>query len=74
MHLKLDKLITKNGNSVTQQIYMVLIGYMILQLLEIPAIDGDKLPDKLRYLQLGLRHRCTIIHASYDFLLEALVA
>jgi len=74
MHLKLDKLITKNGNSVTQQIYMVLIGYMILQLLEIPAIDGDKLLDELRYLQLELRHRCTIIHASYDFLLEALVA
>jgi putative transposase len=61
MHLKLDKLITKNCNGVTQQIYMVLIAYMILQLLEIPAFYGHKLLDKLRYLQLELRHRCTII-------------
>ena len=52
---------------------MTLIGYMILQLMEIPAFYGSKLLDKLRYLQLELRHRCTIIHWSYDFLPEALV-
>ncbi len=33
------------------QIYMILIGYMILQLMEMPAFYGDKLLDKLRYLQ-----------------------
>ena len=32
MHLKLDKLITKSRSGVT-----ILIGYMILQLMEIPA-------------------------------------
>jgi IS4 transposase len=37
MHLKLDRLITKNINGVTIQIYMVLIAYLILQLMEIPA-------------------------------------
>jgi len=55
MHLKLDKLITKNCNGVTQQIYMVLIGYVILQLLEIPRFYGDRLLDKLRYLRLELK-------------------
>ncbi len=51
-----------------------LLGYMILQLMEIPAFYGDKLLDKLRYLQLELKQRCSIIHWSYDFLPEALVA
>ena len=37
MPLKLDRLITKNINGVTIQIYMVLIAYLILQLMEIPA-------------------------------------
>jgi hypothetical protein len=74
MHLKLDKLITKSRNGVTLQIYMTLIGYMILQLMEIPAFYGSKLLDKLRYLQLELRQRCSIIHWSYDFLPETLVS
>jgi transposase, IS4 family len=73
MHLKLDRLITKSRNGVMLQIYMVLIGYMILQLMEIPVFYGNKLLDKLRYVQLELRQRCSIIHWSYDFLPEVLV-
>jgi len=73
MHLKLDKFITKSRNGVRLQIYMILIGYMILQLMEIPVFYGNKLLDKLRYVQLELRQRCSIIHWSYDFLPEVLV-
>jgi hypothetical protein len=47
---------------------------MILQLMEIPVFYGNKLLDKLRYLQLELRQRCSVIHWRYDFLPEALVS
>ncbi|MBF2059564.1 transposase, partial [Fischerella thermalis] len=57
MHLKLDNLITKNVNGVSIQIYMVLIAYLILLLIEIPAFYGSKLLDKFRYLQLELSRR-----------------
>jgi hypothetical protein len=70
----LDRLITKSRNGVMLQIYMILIGYMILQLMEIPVFYGKQLLDKLRYLQLELRQRCSIVHWSYDFLPEALVS
>jgi putative transposase len=73
MHLKLDRLITKNLNGVTIQIYMVLIAYLILQLMEIPAFYGDRLLDKFRYLQLELSRRCSIVHWSYDLMPEALI-
>lgn len=73
MHLKLDKLITKNVNGVTMQIYMVLIAYVILELMEIPAFYGNKLLDKFRYLQLELSRRCSMVHWSFDILPEALV-
>ena len=72
MHLKLDKLITKNVNGVTIQIYRVLIAYLILQLIEIPAFYGRQLLDKFRYLQLELSRRCSIVHWSYDLLPETL--
>lgn len=52
MHLKLKHLISKNVNGVTIQIYMVLIAYLILELIEIPAFYGHRLLDKFRYLQL----------------------
>jgi putative transposase len=68
MHLKLDKLITKNVNRVTIQISMVLIASLILQLIEIPAFYGNQLLDKLRYLQLELSRRCSIVHWSFDLL------
>jgi putative transposase len=73
MHLKLDRLITKNLNGVTIQIYMVLIAYLILLLMEIPAFYGDRLLDKFRYLQLELSRRCSIVHWSYDLMPEALI-
>jgi len=73
MHLKLDKLITKNVNGVTMQIYMVLIAYLLLLLIEIPVFYGHELLDKFRYLQLELSRRCSIVHWSYDLLPETLV-
>ena len=73
MHLKLDRLITKNINGVTMQIYMVLIAYLILELMAIPAFYGHRLLDKFRYLQLELSRRCSIVHWSYDLLPEMLV-
>lgn len=73
MHLKLDKLITKNVNGVSIQIYMVLIAYLILLLIEIPAFYGSQLLDKFRYLQLELSRRCSIVHWSYDLLPETIV-
>jgi len=66
MHLKLDHLITKNLNGVVLQIYSVLIAYLILQLIEIPAFYGNKLLEKLRFIQIFLHRHCSIIHWSYD--------
>ena len=50
MHLKLDKLISKSVNGITLQLYASLIAYLILQLISIPAIWGNKLLDKISYL------------------------
>lgn len=72
MHLKLDRLITKNVNGVRLQIYMDLIGYLILELMEIPLFYRHRLLDKFRYLQPELSRRCSIIHWSYDMLPETL--
>jgi putative transposase len=52
MHLKLDRIITKNENGVRLQIDAVLIGYLILRLLEIGQNKTYELIDKLRYLQI----------------------
>jgi hypothetical protein len=49
-HLKLDKMMSKNLNGITMQIYAILIVYLILQLyaygtampIEIPQIYGSK--------------------------------
>jgi IS4 transposase len=73
MHLKLDRLMSKNINGVTMQIYMVLIAYLILELMEIPAFYGQRLLDKFRYLQLELSRRCSSVHWSYDLLPATLV-
>ena len=48
MHLKLDRLITKNINGIEIQIYCCLIAYVVLQLVVIPKEFGDKALDKLR--------------------------
>jgi len=74
MHLKLDQLITKNQNGVAIQIYMVLIAYAILQLIELPQFYSQTLLDKLRYLQVVLGRYGSISHWSYDLLPETLVA
>ena len=51
MHLKVDRLITKNENGIRIQIYSSIIAYLILQLIEIEEGFGNKIIDKLRYLQ-----------------------
>lgn len=60
-HLKLDRLATKSVNGVTIQIYMVLIAYLILLIIEIPKIYGEKLLDKLRYIQLIIHQEINLV-------------
>lgn len=71
MHLKLDKLITKNDNGIALQIYSCLIGYIILQLTEIPQEIGYKALDKLRYLQSFMNEKVSYInwfrHMSFSW-------
>lgn len=74
MHLSLDRLITKSVNGVVNQIYMVLIAYLILELVDVPEYFGRKLLDKLRYVQLELSRRCSIVHWSFDWQPELRVA
>jgi putative transposase len=62
MHLKLDRLITKNINGIEIQIYCCLIGYVVLQLVEIPKEFGDKALDKLRYLQAFMCENISYVH------------
>jgi len=73
MHLKLDRLITKNINGVSIQVYVVLIAYLILELMKIPAFYEHQLLGRSRYLQLELSRRCSIVRWSYDLLPELLV-
>jgi len=61
MHLKLDKIITKNENGVRLQIYAVLIGYLLLKLLNITKDRTYQLIDKLRYLQIEISRHCTLM-------------
>jgi hypothetical protein len=62
MHLKLHKLITKNPNGILIQIYVCLIGYLILKLVNIPEEFGRKLFDKLRYLQANMNQFINYVH------------
>jgi len=62
MHLKLDKLITKNVNGITLQIYVSLIAYLILQILSIPQQWGHTLLDKFRYLQSCMCQKISYVH------------
>ncbi len=41
---------------------MILIAYLILELVELPERWGEKLIDKLRYVQLELSRRCSVVH------------
>ena len=62
MHLKLSHFITKNTNGIRIQIYTCLIGYLLLQLVETPDKIGNKLLDKLRYLQAFMCEKISYIH------------
>jgi putative transposase len=62
MHLKLDRLITKNTNEIEIQIYCCLIAYVALQLVEIPKEFGDRTLDKLRYLQAFMCENISYVH------------
>lgn len=62
MHLKLDKLMTKNVNGITIQIYSCLIVYIILQLTDIAQEIGNTILDKLRYLQSFMNENISYIH------------
>lgn len=69
MHLKLDKLITKNTNGITIQIYVCLIAYFLLKLLKIPPEFGDDLLFKLHYLQAFMNENISYVH-WFDKLIE----
>lgn len=62
MHLKLDKLITKNENGIRIQIYSCIIAYLILQLIDIEPEFGERLLDKLRYLQAFVCYHVSYVH------------
>lgn len=62
MHLKLDRLITKNENGIKIQIYACIIGYLILKLLEIPKEAGRTMLDRLRYLQAFMCEKISYVH------------
>jgi IS4 transposase len=62
MHLKLDRLMTKNENGIRIQIMCCLIAYLILQLIEIPQEFGKTLLDKLRYLQSYMCQEISYVH------------
>lgn len=62
MHLKLDRLITKNPNGIEIQIYTCLIAYVLLALVTIPKEFGEKLLDKLRYLQAFMCENISYVH------------
>ena len=62
MHLKLDRLISKSLNGITIQLYASLIAYLILQLISIPTQWGNKLLDKIRYLQACMCQKISFVH------------
>ena len=70
MHLKLDRLITKNKNGIEIQIYCCLIAYIILQLVETPQEFGEKILDKLRYLQAFMCEHISYVHWFKKMVLE----
>ena len=59
---KLARLITKNTKGIKIQISACLICYLLLQLVEVPDIIGNKLLDKLRYLQAFMCEKISYIH------------
>jgi putative transposase len=70
MHLKLDRLITKNINGIEIQIYCCLIAYVVLQLVDIPKEFGNKALDKLRYLQAFMCENISYVHWFKKMIIE----
>jgi putative transposase len=68
MHLKLDRLITKNVNGIAIQIYSSLIAYLILQLVSVPKEWGEKMLDKFRYLQACMCQQISYVHWMEDIM------
>lgn len=68
MHLKLDRLITKNVNGIGIQIYASLIAYLILQLVSVPQEWGNKMLDKFRYLQACMCQQISYVHWMEDIM------
>lgn len=68
MHLKLDRLITKNVNGISIQIYASLIAYLILQLVSVPKEWGEKMLDKFRYLQACMCQQISYVHWMEDIM------
>ncbi len=68
MHLKLDRLITKNVNGIAIQIYASLIAYLILQLVSVPKEWGEKMLDKFRYLQACMCQQISYVHWMEDIM------
>jgi len=62
MYLKLDRFISKKLNGITIQLYTSLIAYLILQRISIPAQWGNKLLDKIRYLQACMCQKISFVH------------
>jgi IS4 transposase len=62
MHLKLERIITKNVNGITIQIYASLIAYLLLMLVEIPREFGSFALDKLRYLLAFMKQERSFVH------------
>ncbi|MEG3440440.1 IS4 family transposase, partial [Pannus brasiliensis CCIBt3594] len=62
MHLKLDRIITKNTNGITLQVYASLIAYLLLQLLEVASFVGGKTLDKLRCLLSFMKSEKSFVH------------
>jgi IS4 transposase len=62
MHLKLDRIITKNTNGITIQIYASLVAYLFLQLLEVVSFVGQKTLDKLRCLLSFMKSEKSFVH------------
>jgi putative transposase len=68
IHLKLDRLITKNVNGIGIQIYASLIAYLILQLVSVPQEWGNKMLDKFRYLQACMCQQISYVHWMEDIM------
>jgi hypothetical protein len=53
---------SKSLNGITIQLYTSLIAYLILQLISIPAQWGNKLLDKIRYIQACMCQKISFVH------------